>query len=139
MRLCIDYRGLNDITIKNKYPLSYIDEWFDQLQGVAVFFKLDLGQGYYQLRIKEEVVPKTTFNSRYRHFEFLVMSFGLTNAPVTFMDLIHQIFKSYLDQFVVIVIDDILTYSKTKEDHEYHLGIVLQILGKHQLYAMFSK
>ena len=99
---------MNDVTIKNKYPLPHIDELFDQLQGAVVFSKLYLRQRYYELRIKEEDVPKTAFNSRYGHFEFLVMPFGLTNAPVTFMDLIHQIFKSYLDQFVVIFIDDIL-------------------------------
>ena len=121
LRLCIDYRGLNDITIKNKYLLSHIDELFDQLQGTVVFSKLDVRQRYYQLRIKEENVPKTVFNSRYGHFEFLMMPFGLTNAPIAFMDLMHWIFKFYLDQFVVIFIDNILIYSKTTEDHEYHL------------------
>ena len=131
MRLCIDYRGLNDITIKNKYPLPHIDKLFDQLKGVVVFFKLDLRQGYYQLRIKEEDVSKIAFNSRYGHFEFLVIPFGLTNAPVAFMDLMHWIFRSYLEQFVVIFIDDILVYSKTKEDHKCHLRIVLQTLREH--------
>ena len=131
LRLCINYRGLNDITIKNKYPLPHIDELFDQLQGAVVFSKLYLRQRYYELRIKEEDVPKTAFNSRYGHFKFLVIPFGLTNTPVAFMDLMHRIFKSYLDQFVVIFIDDILVYSKIKDNHEYHLRIVLQTLRDH--------
>ena len=110
LRLCIDYRGLNNVTVKNKYPLLHIDELFDQLQGAVVFSKLDLWRGYYQLLIKKEDVPKTAFNSRYRHFEFAVMPFGLTNAPAAFMDLMHRNFKPYLDRFVVVFIDDILVY-----------------------------
>ena len=105
------------MTIKNKYPLPLIDELFDQLQGSVVFSKLDLKQGYYQLRIRKEDIPKTTFNSRYVHFEFVVMPFGLTNAPAVFMDLMQRVFKLYLDQFVVVFIDDILVYSKTRKDH----------------------
>ncbi|XP_027178078.1 uncharacterized protein LOC113777243 [Coffea eugenioides] len=139
LRLCIDYRGLNNVTIKNKYPLPHIDELFDQLQGAEVFSKLDLRQGYYQLLIRKEDVPKTAFNSRYGHYEFAVMPFGLTNAPAAFMDLMHRIFKPYLDRFVVVFIDDILVYSKTREEHEKHLKEVLQTLREHQLYAKFSK
>ena len=137
--MCIDYRGLNNLTIKNKYPLPLIDELFDQLQGAVVFSKLDLRQGYYQLRIRKEDIPKTAFNSRYGHFEFTVMPFGLTNAPAVFMNLMHRVFKPYLDQFVVVFIDDILVYSKTHEDHERHLRLVLQTLKEYQLYAKFSK
>ncbi|XP_027169401.1 uncharacterized protein LOC113769125 [Coffea eugenioides] len=139
LRLCIDYRGLNEVTIKNKYHLPLIDGLFDQLQGSVVYSKLDLRQGYYQLRIKKEDIPKTAFNSRYEHFEFAVMPFGLTNAPAAFMDLMQRIFKQYLDQFVVVFIDDILVYSKTREDHAKHLEIVLQVLREHKLYAKFSK
>ncbi|XP_071905996.1 uncharacterized protein [Coffea arabica] len=139
LRLCIDYRGLNEVTIKNKYPLPLIDSLFDQLQGSVVFSKLDLRQGYYQLKIKKEDIPKTAFSTRYGHFEFAVMPFGLTNAPAAFMDLMQRIFKKYLDQFVVVFIDDILIYSKTQEEHVKHLEIVLQILREHKLYAKFSK
>nr|XP_027062810.1 uncharacterized protein LOC113689203 [Coffea arabica] len=138
-RECIDYRGLNEVTIKNKYPLPLIDSLFDQLQGSVVFSKLDLRQGYYQLKIKKEDIPKTAFSTRYGHFEFAVMPFGLTNAPAAFMDLMQRIFKKYLDQFVVVFIDDILIYSKTQEEHVKHLEIVLQILREHKLYAKFSK
>ncbi|XP_027155044.1 uncharacterized protein LOC113755186, partial [Coffea eugenioides] len=139
LRMCIDYRGLNNLTIKNKYPLPLIDKLFDQLRDAVVYSKLDLRQGYYQLRIRMEDIPKTAFNSRYGHFEFAVMPFGLTNAPAAFMDLMHRVFKPYLDQFVVVFIDDILVYSKTREDHEQHLRLVLQTLKDHQLYAKFSK
>ena len=139
LRMCIDYRGLNQVTIKNKYPLPRIDELFDQLQGSTVFSKLDLRQGYYQLRIKESDIPKTALNSRYGHYEFVVMPFGLTNAPAAFMDLMHRVFHKYLDQFVVVFIDDILVYSKNESDHEQHLRIVLETLQSHKLYAKFSK
>ncbi|XP_027171567.1 uncharacterized protein LOC113771150 [Coffea eugenioides] len=139
LRLCIDYRGLNEATIKNKYPLSLIDSLFDQLQGSVVFSKLDLRQGYYLLKIRKEDIPKTAFSTRYGHFEFAVMPFGLTNAPAAFMDLMQRIFKKYLDQFVVVFIDDILIYSKTREEHAKHLEVVLQILREHKLYAKFSK
>ncbi|XP_027158420.1 uncharacterized protein LOC113760043 [Coffea eugenioides] len=139
LRLCIDYRGLNEATIKNKYPLPLIDSLFDQLQGSVVFSKLDLRQGYYQLKIKKEDIPKTAFSTRYGHFEFAVMPFGLTNAPAAFMDLMQRIFKKYLDQFVVVFIDDILIYSKSREEHAKHLEVVLQILREHKLYAKFSK
>ena len=116
--MCIDNRGLNNVTIKNKYPLPHIDELFDQLQGAVVFSKLDLREGYYQLLIRKEDIPKTIFNLRYGHYEFAVMPFGLINAPAAFMDLMHRVFKPYLNWFVVAFIDDIVVYSKTREEHE---------------------
>ena len=131
LRLCIDYRELNKVTIKNKYPLHKIDDLFDQLQESCVFFKIDLRLGYYQLKVKDENVLKTAFRTRYEHYEFLVMPFGLTNAPITFMDLMNRVFKPYLDQFVVVFIVDILVYSKNKEKHEKHLHVILQTLREH--------
>ena len=119
------------MTIKNKYPLPKIDDLFDQLQESYVFFKIDLRLGYYQLKVKDENVLKTAFRTRYEHYEFLVMPFGLTNAPITFMDLMNRVFKPYLDQFVVVFIDDILVYSKNKEKHEKHLHVILQTLREH--------
>ncbi|WCJ39071.1 Transposon Tf2-6 polyprotein [Euphorbia peplus] len=139
MRLCIDYRQLNKVTIRNRYPLPRIDDLFDQLQGAKVFSKIDLRSGYYQLKIKEMDVSKSAFRTRYGHFEFLVMPFGLTNAPAAFMDLMHRVFKPYLDQFVIVFIDDILVYSKSREEHEEHLRLVLQTLRNKQLYAKLSK
>ena len=139
LRLCIDYRELNKVTVKNKYPLPRIDDFFDQLQGAQFFFKIDLRSGYHQLRIREADVSKTAFRTRYGHYEFLVMSFGLTNIPATFMDLMNRVFRPYMDQFVVVFIDDILVYSKSIEEHVYHLRTVLQTLREHQLYAKFSK
>ncbi|KAL4025729.1 hypothetical protein IC575_014134 [Cucumis melo] len=139
MRLCIDYRELNKVTVKNRYPLPRIDDLFDQLQGATVFSKIDLRSGYHQLRIKDEDVPKTAFRSRYGHYEFIVMSFGLTNAPAVFMDLMNRVFREFLDTFVIVFIDDILIYSKTEAEHEKHLRIVLQTLRDNKLYAKFSK
>ncbi|GJR63728.1 putative reverse transcriptase domain-containing protein [Tanacetum coccineum] len=139
LRMCIDYRELNKLTIKNRYPLPRIDDLFDQLQGSRYFSKIDLRSGYHQLRVHEDDIPKTAFRTRYGHFEFTVMPFGLTNAPAVFMDLMNRVCKPYLDKFVIVFIDDILIYSKTKEDHEVHLGLVLELLRKEKLYAKFSK
>ena len=139
LRLCIDYRQLNKVTVRNKYPLPRIDDLFDQLQGASCFSKIDLRSGYHQLRIRHEDVPKTAFRTRYGHYEFLVMSFGLTNAPAAFMDLMNRVFKPFLDRFVIVCIDYILVYSRSEEEHVEHLRIVLQTLREHQLYAKFSK
>nr|GEZ23958.1 putative reverse transcriptase domain-containing protein [Tanacetum cinerariifolium] len=139
MRLCIDYRDLNRVTIRNHYPLPQIDDLFDQLQGAKFFFKIDLKSSYHQLRVKEQDIPKTAFRTRYGHYEFLVMPFGLTNALAVFMDLMNRIFHEYLDKFVIVFIEDILVYSKTKEEHEEHLCIVLGTLCQEKLYAKFSK
>ncbi|KAL0536321.1 hypothetical protein IC582_025265 [Cucumis melo] len=139
MRLCIDYRELNKVTVKNRYPLPRIDDLFDQLQGATVFSKIDLRSGYHQLRIRDGDIPKTAFRSRYGHYEFVVMSFGLTNAPAVFMDLMNRVFKDFLDSFVIVFIDDILIYSKTEAEHEEHLHQVLETLRANNLYAKFSK
>uniref|UniRef100_A0A251SFU3 RNA-directed DNA polymerase n=1 Tax=Helianthus annuus TaxID=4232 RepID=A0A251SFU3_HELAN len=138
-RMCIDYRELNKLTIKNRYPLPRIDDLFDQLQGASCFSKIDLRSGYHQLRVLEEDIPKTAFRTRYGHYEFTVMPFGLTNAPAIFMDLMNRVCKPYLDKFIIVFIDDILIYSKTRADHEQHLRLTLELLKKEQLYAKFSK
>nr|GEV78577.1 putative reverse transcriptase domain-containing protein [Tanacetum cinerariifolium] len=137
-RMCIDYRELNKLTVKNRYPLSRIDDLFDQLQGSSVYSKIDLRSGYHQLRVREEYILKTAFRTRYGHYEFQVMQFGLTNAPVVFMDLMNRVCKPYLDKFVIVFIDDILIYSKNKQEHEEHLKLILEFLKKEQLYAKFS-
>ena len=139
LRLCIDYKGLNKVTIKNKYPLPKIDDLFDQLPGSRVFSTIDLRSGYHQLKVRAEDIPKTAFRTRYRHYEFLVMSFGLTNAPAAFMELMNRVFHDYLDKFIIVFIDDILVYSKTREDHETHLRLALERLQSEKLYAKFSK
>ena len=125
LRLCIDYRQLNRVTIKNMYPLLRIDDLFDQQRGARVYSKIDLSTGYHQLKVRETDIPKTTFRTRYEHFEFTVMPFELTNAPTSYMDLMHRVFQPYLDQFVVVFVDDILIYFKFEEEHEGHLRIVL--------------
>ncbi|GJS55655.1 putative reverse transcriptase domain-containing protein [Tanacetum coccineum] len=138
-RMCIDYRELNKLTVKNHYPLPRIDDLFDQLQGSSVYSKIDLRLGYHQLRVRDEDIPKTAFRTRYGHYEFQVMPFGLTNAPAVFMDLMNRVCKPYLDKFVIVFIDDILIYSHNKEEHANHLRIILELLKKEKLYAKFSK
>ncbi|GJV09899.1 putative reverse transcriptase domain-containing protein [Tanacetum coccineum] len=138
-RMCIDYRELNKLTVKNRYPLPRIDDLFDQLQGSSVYSKIDLRSGYHQLRVRDEDIPKTAFRTRYGHYEFQVMPFGLTNAPVVFMDLMNRVCKPYLDKFVIVFIDDILIYSRNEEEHANHLRMILELLKKEKLYAKFSK
>jgi hypothetical protein len=138
-RMCIDYRALNKITIKNKYPLPRVEELFDRLLGAKYFSKLDLRSGYHQVRIEPDDIPKTAFRTRYGHYEFKVLPFGLTNAPATFMQMMHQLFRDYLDNFVVIFLDDILIYSKTEAEHMEHIKLVLQRLRDSKLFAKQSK
>ncbi|GKC76576.1 putative reverse transcriptase domain-containing protein [Tanacetum coccineum] len=134
-----DYREMNKLTIKNCYLLPRIDDLFDHLQGSRYFLKIDLQSGYHQLRVREENIPKTAFRKRYGHFELTVMSFGLSNAPAVFMDLMNRVCKPYLDKFVIVFIDDILIYSKSKEEHEVHLKLILELLKKEKLFKKFSK
>ncbi|KAK1697843.1 hypothetical protein QYE76_014540 [Lolium multiflorum] len=138
-RLCMDYRKLNDVTIKNKYPLPKIEDLFDQLTGARVFSKIDLRNGYHQLKIRATDIPKTDFTTRYGLYEYNVISFGLTNALAYFMNLMNKIFMNFLDKFVVVFIDDILIYSKSEEEHEQHLEIILKTLREHKLYSKISK
>jgi hypothetical protein len=138
-RMCIDYRALNEVTIKNKYPLPRIEDLFDQLRGASVFSKINLRSGYHQLRIRPSDIPKTTFITKYGLYEFTVISFGLTNAPAFFMNLMNSVFMDYLDKFVVVFIDDILIYSQSEAEHADHLRMVLWRLREHQLYAKLSK
>jgi hypothetical protein len=137
--MCVDYRPLNAVTIKNKYPLPHIDALFNHLAGAKVFSKIDLRLGYHQIKIWPQDIPKTAFSTRYGLYEYLVMSFGLTNAPVFFMYLMNSVFMSELDKFVVVFIDDILIYSKNEEEHAQHIRIVLTRLREHKLYAKFIK
>ena len=130
---------MNRVTIKNRYPLLRIDDLFDKLRGERVYSKVDICTDYHQLRVREADIPKKAFRTRYGHFEFIVMPFGLTNAPTTFMDLMLRVFKPYLDKFVLVFISDVLIYSKSKEEREGHLMIILQVLRDNQLYATFNK
>jgi hypothetical protein len=139
LRLCIDYRPLNVVTIKNKYPLPYIDVLFDQLVGAKVFSKIDLCSSYHQIKIRASDISKTTFSTRYGLHEYLVMSFGLTNFLTYFMYLMNSVFMLELDKFVVVFIEDIMVYLKNEAEHTMHLHIVLQRLRDHHLYAKFSK
>ncbi|KAJ0505471.1 putative nucleotidyltransferase, Ribonuclease H [Helianthus annuus] len=139
MRMCIDYRELNKVTIKNRYPLPRIDDLFDQFQGARYFSKIDLRSGYHQLKVQEEDIPKTAFRTRYGHYEFTVMPFRLTNAPAVFMDMMNRICKPYLDKFVIVFIDDIFIYSKSQNEHCEHLHALLTLLRKEKLYAKFLK
>jgi hypothetical protein len=137
--MCVDYRALNEVTIKNKYPLPRIEDLFDQLRGARVFSKIDLRSGYHQLRIQHSDIAKIAFTTRYGLYEYTIMSFGLTNAPAYFMYLMNKVFMEYLDRFVVVFIDDILVYSRNEEEHEGHLRLVLQKLRDNQLYAKLNK
>nr|GEW27564.1 putative reverse transcriptase domain-containing protein [Tanacetum cinerariifolium] len=137
--MCIDYHELNKLTVKNRYPLPRIDDLFDQLQGSSVYSKINLRFGYHQIRFHDEDIPKTAFRTRYGHYDFQVMPFGLTNAPTIFMDLMNRVCRPYLDKFVIVFIDDILIYFKTKEEHDAHLRLILEFLKKEELYAKFSK
>jgi hypothetical protein len=137
--MCIDYRSLNEVTIKNIYPLPRIDDLFDQLKGACVFSKIDLRSGYHQLKIQASNIPKTTFFTWYGLYKYTVMSFGLTNAPAYFMYLMNKVFMEYLDKFMVVFVDNILIFSKNEEEHDEHLRLVLQKLRENQLYAKLNK
>nr|GEY86768.1 putative reverse transcriptase domain-containing protein [Tanacetum cinerariifolium] len=137
--MCINYHELNKLTVKNCHPLPRIDDLFDQLQGSSVYSKINLRLGYHQLRVRDEDIPKTTFKTRYGHCEFQVMPFGLTNAPTVFMNLMNYVGKPYLDKFLIVFIDDILIYSRNKEERANHLRIILELLKKEKLHAKFSK
>jgi hypothetical protein len=139
LRMCMDYRSLNEVTIKNKYPLPRIDDLFDQQKGAKYFSKVDLRSGYHQLKIRESDIPETAFVTRYGQYEFTVMSFGLTNAPAYFMNLMNKVFMEELDKFVAVFIEDILFYSRSVEEHEQHLRVALGEMRAHKLYAKFSK
>jgi hypothetical protein len=138
-RMRVDYRSLNEVTIKNKYPLLRIEDLFDQMKGASIFSKIDLRSGYHQLKIQESDIPKTAFRTRYGLYEYTVMSFGLSNTPAYFMYLMNKVFMEYLDKFVVVFIDDILIFFKMEEEHEKYLRMVLEKLRSNQLYAKFSK
>ncbi|GJV24176.1 putative reverse transcriptase domain-containing protein [Tanacetum coccineum] len=138
-RMCIEYRELNKLTVKNRYLLLRIDDLFNQLQGSRVYSEIDMRSGYHQLRVREEDILKTAFRTRYGYYEFHVMPFGLTNAPTVFMDLMNRVCKPYLDRFVIVFIDDILIYSKSRKEHEGHLKLILKLLKEEELYAKFSK
>src|SRR3954471_544090 len=139
LRMVVDYRGLNVVTIKNKYPLPMINDLFDRLQGAKVFSKIDLRSRYHQLNIREQDIPKAAFTTRYGLYEYTVMPFGLTNAPAYFMNMMNKVLMEFLDKFFVVFVDEILIYSKSKEKHEGHLRLILEKLREHKLYAKFSK
>ncbi|GJT47597.1 putative reverse transcriptase domain-containing protein [Tanacetum coccineum] len=139
MSMCNDYTELDKLTIKNGYPLPRIDDLFDQIQGTTYFSKIDLRFGYHQVRVKEEDTPKIAFRTWYRHYEFLVMPFRLTNASAVIMDLMNRVCRPYLDKFMILFIEDILIYSRRKEEHEKHLYTILRLLKGDKLYAKFSK
>ncbi|KAL9248614.1 RNA-directed DNA polymerase-like protein [Drosera capensis] len=139
IRLCIDYREINKIIIRNRYPLPQIDDLFDQLQGATVYSKIDLQSGYHQLRIKADDISKTAFRTPYGHYELVVMPFGLTNASAVFMDLMNMVFKPYLDYFIVSFIDGILVYSRNHQEHKKHLWTILKTLPENEVYAIFKK
>jgi hypothetical protein len=138
-QMCVDYQSLNEVTTKNKYPLPWIEDLFDQMKGASVFSKIDLRSGYHQLKIQESDIPKTAFRTRYGLYEYTVMSFGPTNVLAYFMYLMNKVFMEYLDKYVVVFIDDVLIFSKTEEEHEKHLRIVLEKLRSNLLYAKFNK
>jgi len=138
-RLCVDYKQLNKMTTKNKYPLPRIDDLMDQLHDASVYSKIDLRSGYHQILVKADDVQKMTFRSRYEHYEYVVMPFGVTNAPAMFMNYLNRIFWSFLDKFVVVFIDDILIYSRTQEEHAEHLRLVLSVMREKKLYTKLSK
>jgi hypothetical protein len=139
LRLCIDFRQLNKVTIKNKYPLPKIDDLFDQLKGARIFSKIDFKSSYHQVRINQEDVSKTTFRTRYGNYDFTIVPFGPSNAPIVFMCLMNGVFREYLEKFVIMFLDDILIYDKSEEEHEQHLRMVLQFLRKHKLYDNLCK
>jgi hypothetical protein len=139
LRLCIDFRKLNKVTVKNKYPLPRIDDLFDQLKDARIFSRIDLRSGCYQVRIKYEEINKTILRSRYGHYEFTIVPFGLSNAHVVFMCLMNGVFREYLDKFVILFLGDILVYSKIEEEHENHLRMIFQVIRENQLYAKLSK
>jgi hypothetical protein len=137
--MCIDYRALNRVTVKNAYPLPRIEECLDRLGKAMFLTTLDLTSGYWQVRIEDKDIPKTAFNTRYGKYEFLVMPFGLTNAPATFQTLMNQILRPYIDKFVLVYLDDILIYSNSAEEHLEHLRLVLQALREAKLYVRPKK
>jgi hypothetical protein len=139
LRLCIDFKELNKVTVKNKYPLPRIDHLFDQLKNAKIFSKIDLRSSYHKVSVKYEYINKTSFRTRYGHYEFRVVSFGLSSASIVFMCLLNGVFQEYLDNFVIVFLEYIIIYTKSEEDHEKHLKIVLQVLREHQLYSKLSK